>query len=123
MGYRHASTGLAIGYIVAIAIIVVFFVVVVPIIGCVVYKKRRNRLTARTQAGQAAFANRPAGGGGVQAGYHPVPNYGYPPQTAYGQQQMGGQGAYGGQEAGVAHQGYGGYYGGEVKSQQPATYQ
>ena len=118
MGYREATTGLAIGYIVAIAVIVAFFVIVVPIIGCVVYKKRRNRLRARTQAGQAAFANRPAGVGGVQAGYHPVPNYGYPPQTVYGQQM-------GGQQSGVSHQGYGGYYGGEVKSQQQqqTTYQ
>lgn len=109
MGYRETTTGLAIGYIVAIAIIVAFFIIVVPVVGCIVYKKRRNKLRARTQAAQAAFANRPAGAGAVQAGYHPVPNYGYPPQAVY---EMGGQ------EAGVAYQGYGGYYGGEVKQQQ-----
>ena len=111
--YDNTARGLAIGYIVAIVICVLFFVVVVPILGCCLYKRRQKRLRARNQAAQSAYANRNAGQ--AQAGYHPVPNYGYPPQQ--GQQYY----AQGQQQAGVAWpqqqqqpQAYG-YYGGEQK--------
>lgn len=117
--YHDTARGLAIGYIVAIVVCVLFFVVVVPILGCCLYKRRQKRLRARNQAAQSAYANRNAAAvpGQTQAGYHPVPNYGYPPQTQGGQQYY----AQGGQQAGVAwpqqqpqQQGYG-YYGGEQK--------
>ena len=121
--YSDTARGLAIGYIVAIVLCVLFFLVVIPILGCCLYKRRQKRLRARNQAAQHALANRPAGPGQTQPGYHPVPNYGYSQQTAYApgqqyyapdQQQQ--------QQAGVAWpqqqqqpQGFAGYYGGEQK--------
>lgn len=123
--YNDTARGLAIGYIVAIVICVLFFLVVVPILGCCLYKRRQKRLRARNQASQSAYASR-LGGAGVagqqtQAGYHPVPNYGYPQQGQQGQQFY----PQGQQQAGVAwpqqaQQGQQqpaqyGYYGGEQK--------
>ena len=115
----ETARGLAIGYIVAIVVCVLFFVVVVPILGCCLYKRRQSRLRARNQASQAAFANR-AGAGATAPGYHPVPNYGYPSQTAPGQQQYYGQQQQGVQawpQQGQQGQAAYGYYGGEQKPQ------
>lgn len=121
--YDDTARGLAIGYIVAIVICVLFFLVVVPILGCCLYKRRQKRLRARNQASQSAYASRVGPGQQTQTGYHPVPNYGYPQQGQQGQQ---GQQYYpqGQQQAGVAwpqqqaqqgqQQQYG-YYAGEQK--------
>jgi hypothetical protein len=76
---RSAATGLAIGYIIAIAISVFFIVFVVPILGCVFYRQRQNRLRSRTAAAQAALANRApkAHPATVQQQQPPPPNGGY----------------------------------------------
>lgn len=109
---RHNDTvrGLAIGYIVAIVLCVLFFVVVVPILGCCLYRRRQKRLRARNEAAQSAYMSRMRGAGPTQPGYHPVPNYAYP--TPPGQQYYP-QGAQ--QQTGVAWPQQppppGGYYG------------
>lgn len=113
-GNYGAARGLAIGYIVAIVVCVLFFVIVVPVLGCCLYKRRQRRLRARNQTAQGAFAGRSGAAGTTAAGYHPVPNYGYPQQGQQYYAQPGQQ-----QQAGVAwpQQGqgqqtaYGGYYG------------
>ena len=76
--YSDTSRGLAIGAIIAIALSLFFFFCIIPLIGCCLWRKRKQRLAARNKEAAQAYAT-------MQAQRATQGTTGYPQTGGYGQ--------------------------------------